>query len=329
MPQNRLVGSWKISSKIDRLQQRRSSKHEDKHKKKSKPPHPDRKLFEVETLRKEKPPQPKDEPRLSKSHPSPNVGLSTPPKRPKIDRSKFSGQISSHSAPRSHEGHSDYEGYHSKPSSEGRSYSRESSKPRSRPPSRQGNRTSRSPGPLTHSNRSPGSSTYSPYSEDEYPIRGARQVPHDPHMRWKKDRSPERTHKHSKKREGHHRRHHDEPHISKSRTHHHHSSSREEHWPSNEVTDTRAMNGKGDSRRQSYESVSEEDDLERRYEKAWHKDRKRRRSEHLDNDNSVMQEHHHNKVAHVTHKTYKHSKDHSEKWRKTETTTGKFKAHKH
>lgn len=163
-------------------------------------------------------------------------------------------------------------------------------------------------------------------------------------MRWsKKDKSPDFSkdrivsHKHSKRRENHHtsRKHHDESHTHrKNRGHHHYP--REEHWSQGEATDVRTLNGKGDMRRQSYESVSDDEmstehaqkDSERREGKvstpSWggQNERKRSRPEYV-GDSGVL-EHHHNKVKH---KKHKHSKEHVETWRKVDSS--KIKAHKH
>ena len=359
--------------------------------------------------------------RKIKVRPSPGLGHYTPggqPKRPKIDRSKLSnsGGSTGHGPPRSLDSHHDYDnpiGRHSQPSNvpcELRSYSREPSKPRSRPPSRQSNRTSRSPVPSRRSTRSPPSVNprdrdLSPYSDEEYPIRSSsstRHPSHETHSRWiKKERSPdfskERLISHSKhpkvreRRDGHQvgsgvRKHQDnqssiiQPGSRKDRSssrprnrsitpeqkhhRHHYTSSRDDPWMQSEgaVSDSRSLNGKGDTRRQSYESVSDDDilsepvshrdgthTLDKRmvYETSsggrgvsgsippWggNKERKRQRPEqNLDND-SVMLEHHH-KVARVTtpvkHKKHKH-KDHKDKWRKSEgkETAGKMKGHVH
>ena len=284
----------------------------------------------------------------SKSRSSPTTN--GPSKRPKIDRSKISN-MSAHGQPKSHDSHMDNESRHSQPPVDGRAYSREPSKPRSRPSSRQSSRTSRSPVPLGHANRSPALSNprdYSSLSEDEHSIRSSgslRHGSHDTHMRWsKKDRSPDFTkerivsHKHSKRREGHHtsRKHHEESHINrKNRGHHHYQ--KDEHWSQGDATDVRALNGKGDMRRQSYESISEDDlstdhvskDSERGEGKVptplrgGQNERKRNRPEYV-SDSGVL-DHHHSKVKR---KKHKHSKEHVETlWRKVDSA--KIKAHKH
>ena len=395
-PQNRLSGSWKSGSKFERFQQRKgglTAKPEEKHAKKRVKPHQDltsknKRLFDVDSPPppshtqspsksnwKERPPKEKKseypphdalarEEQKLKSRLSPGLSVSTPSsKRSKLDRSRLGG---SHAPSRPHDSHSDHDSRLSQPGSDRRSYSREPSKPRSRPPSRQSNRTSRSPVPLGHSNRSPPPSNpkeYSPFSDDDHLNRsssGPRHASHDSHMRsWnKKDRSPDYSkdrmvsHKHSKRRDSHQvpsRRHHDDSHTHRKNKGHHHYS-RED----GSAADIRSFNGKGESRRQSYESVSEEEisydhsqrdrDTERRVgqegrgvtgptpSSGVQNERKRSRPEHLDSE-SVMLEHHHNKVARVTtpvkHKKYKHSKEHVEKWRKADSPSGKMKAHKH
>lgn len=258
-------------------------------------------------------------------------------------------------------------------------------------------RSTRSPPPVNPRDRDP-----SPYSDEEHPIRSSSSVrhpSHDVHSKWsKRERSPDFSKerlishgKHPKVRERRDglqvgsgvRKHPDDqssifqPGSRKDRSssrplnrsitpehkhhQHHYNSSREGSWMQSD-SDSRSLNGKGDARRQSYESVSDDDIISEPishrdgthtlanrtgYETSsggrgvsgsilpWggHKERKRPRPEqNLDND-SVMLEHYH-KVARVTtsvkHKKHKH-KDHKEKWRKSDgkETAGKMKVHGH